>query len=114
MGGGEADRLAAELQRARSDLSDLQWEHSELADPAVQSLDDEHDAEGSTIGYERARIAGLVRRAEQRVAELEAATHRARRGDYDRCERCGRAIGPERLQALPATRLCVSCAAGIT
>ena len=111
MGAGDTDHLAVELQRARADLQYLQAEYAELADPAVQSLDDEHDAEGSTIGFERARVAGLVRRAEQRIAELEAAAERALAGAYSRCERCGQAIGWERLRALPATRICVGCAA---
>ncbi len=108
---GGRDRLAEELQRARSDLEDLRAELAELADPAVQSLDDEHDAEGSTIGFERARVWGLVIRAERRVSDLEAAAERARAGSYNRCERCGGQIGGERLEALPATRVCVRCAA---
>ncbi len=106
------DRLMEELRRARSDLQDLRAEFAELADPAVMSLDDEHDAEGSTIGFERARVSGLMARTERRVAELEAAAERARQGSYTRCERCGGDIGWERLQALPAARLCVRCAAG--
>lgn len=105
-------RLEAELERARADLEDLRAEFAELADPAVLSLDDEHDSEGSTIGYERARVAGLLARAQRRIAELEVAAERDRRGAYASCERCGGPIGAERLDALPATRLCVGCAGG--
>lgn len=107
---GGGGRLAEELRRARSDLEDLRSELAELADPAVPSLDDEHDAEGSTIGFERARVSGLVARAERRVSDLEAAAERSRAGSYTRCERCGGPIGAERLRALPATRICVRCA----
>lgn len=74
------------------------------------ALDDEHDSEGSTIGFERARVAGLIRRADTRIAELEAAAARLSAGTYGRCHRCGRPIGAERLAALPSTRLCVDCA----
>jgi DnaK suppressor protein len=31
-------------------------------------------------------------------------------GTYRRCQRCGQEIPGERLDALPATRTCVTCA----
>lgn len=111
MAGEGEGYLAVDLQRARADLQYLRAEFAELADPQVMSLDDEHDAEGSTIGFERARVAGLIARAERRISELEAAADRSRRGTYDRCERCGGAIGADRLAALPATRVCIACSA---
>ena len=30
-------------------------------------------------------------------------------GSYGLCERCGQPIGDERLEALPAARLCLAC-----
>jgi DnaK suppressor protein len=30
-------------------------------------------------------------------------------GTYGLCERCGQPIGDERLEALPAARLCMTC-----
>lgn len=47
------------------------------------------------------------RRVEEALAEIEAARHRIEAGTYGRCEVCGEAISEERLDALPATRLCV-------
>jgi len=41
-----------------------------------------------------------------RAAAL-AAAHRLDRGTYGTCQACGRPIGDERLEALPATRFCV-------
>lgn len=32
-----------------------------------------------------------------------------RRGTYGMCERCGKAIEPERLEAMPTATLCISC-----
>src|SRR5262245_391135 len=43
--------------------------------------------------------------------EISAALERIDRGTYGRCENCGRDIAAERLDALPYTRYCVSCAA---
>lgn len=49
-----------------------------------------------------------ITRAE--VAELWHAVERIDNGTYGRCERCGTDISYARLEALPATALCVRCA----
>jgi RNA polymerase-binding transcription factor DksA len=45
------------------------------------------------------------------VAELTDAVRRLDAGTYGVCEACGAAIPDERLEARPAARTCVSCAA---
>ncbi len=108
---GVADSLQHELTKALSSLADLRVEFAGLADPDVMALDDEHDSEGATIGFERARIAGLIARTERRVAALEAARQRTADGSYRYCDDCGGEIGADRLEALPGTRLCITCSA---
>jgi RNA polymerase-binding transcription factor DksA len=34
-------------------------------------------------------------------------------GSYGQCQRCGEAIEPARLQALPAAEFCLACAARV-
>ena len=101
--------LRMELARARDGLKDLQAEYAALADPSAVALDDEHDSEGSTVGFERARVAGLLDRARRLITELEAAVRRVDDGSYGYCESCGSQIGAERLGALPSTRQCIEC-----
>jgi RNA polymerase-binding transcription factor DksA len=72
--------------------------------------DDEHDPEGVTVAFERAQVAGLLELARDELRELDLAEARIRGGTYGECLRCGRAIGSERLEALPAVRTCVDCA----
>jgi DnaK suppressor protein len=102
--------LRSELARARADLGDLEAEFAAVADPENVALDDEHDSEGSTIGFERARVAGLLHRSRRRIVDLEAAVRRAKDGSYGICTSCRKEIGIERLAVLPATQLCVGCA----
>jgi DnaK suppressor protein len=71
--------------------------------------DDEHDPEGSTIAFERAKILGLARDAEDELRELDAAAARLDAGTYGRCERCGSAISDVRLEALVTARRCIDC-----
>lgn len=103
------DALKAELARARAAVDDLEAEYAALADPDNVALDDEHDSEGSTVGFERARVGGLLQRSKRQLAELEAAARRALEGSYGYCTSCGGRIGRERLAALPATELCIEC-----
>jgi DnaK suppressor protein len=74
------------------------------------NLDDEHDPEGATVGFERAQISALLDDARLLLAEMDAAAERLRTGDYGVCERCGDRIPAARLEAQPAARLCVVCA----
>ncbi|GAA2082967.1 TraR/DksA C4-type zinc finger protein [Aeromicrobium halocynthiae] len=74
------------------------------------NADDEHDPEGATIAFEREQLSALVRRARQRVLDLDAALHRLDAGTYARCRTCGSTIPTERLEALPATQTCRDCA----
>jgi len=78
---------------------------------AGANQDDEHDPEGSTLAFEREQLAALREQARHQVAEIEEAHDRLARGRYGVCERCGDPIAAERLDALPATRYCVRCAA---
>ena len=95
--GLERDVLRAELARARAGLDNLEGEYAALADPESVALDDEHDSEGSTVGFERARVAGLIARSRGQVADLDDATGRADAGAYGYCSSCGSEIGTERL-----------------
>ncbi len=78
---------------------------------ADANADDEHDPEGSTVAFERAQLAAVLEATRHDLAEIDAALARIDAGRYGRCEVCGAAIAPERLQARPAARRCVRCAA---
>jgi DnaK suppressor protein len=106
---GDALRDAA--ARAASAIEDLERELAGVEEATAAGPDDEHDAEGSTIGLERARVTALLEQARAGAAELAAAVDRLASGTYGRCEACGRALAAERLEALPAARRCVGCAA---
>jgi DnaK suppressor protein len=104
--------LDAERVAARRLVEDLRAElHGIVAAQEAHPPDDEHDVEGSSVGYERARVSSLLADAERRLGDLRLAAERVATGTYGTCEACGAPIGQDRLAALPATRRCVSCAA---
>ena len=97
----------AAVDRVAALRVELDWLAGDAEDP---NGDDEHDPEGSTVGFERAQVAALLTRAETNLQELDRALARLTDGSYAHCEVCGGAIAPARLEALPATRTCVGCA----
>ena len=103
--------LAEERQRILDRVADLTGDYDEIVAAAAWSnADDEHDPEGSTIAFERSQVGALVRQAREHLAEVDAATQRLAEGGYGRCERCGRPIAPDRLEARPVARTCIECA----
>jgi RNA polymerase-binding transcription factor DksA len=108
-----AELIAEHRAATEAQLTELAAElHRLSAASAMSNLDDEHDPEGATVGFERAQLSALLDHTRQQLRELDAAEHRLAAGAYGRCERCGEPIGDERLAALPAARLCVRCAGG--
>jgi DnaK suppressor protein len=103
--------LVADEERTRIGITDLESELAAIAETTAQVPDDEHDAEGSTVGYERARVTALLVSARVHLADLEKAIGRIQRGEEGHCANCGAPIGEERRAALPATQLCLGCAA---
>lgn len=102
--------LAEEHDRALVRLAGLERDLSALMDATEASPDDEHDPEGATIGFERAQVTALLDRTRSHLAEIAGARARLADGSYGRCQRCGHAIGTERLRARPTARRCIGCA----
>ena len=44
------------------------------------------------------------------IEDIRAALIRIREGTYELCMKCGSAIAPKRLEALPYTNSCITCA----
>jgi RNA polymerase-binding transcription factor DksA len=104
--------LAAERAEVSARMEAIQTQLAALHDAArTSNIDDEHDPEGSTIGYERAQLDSLLDHANAHLLEIDEALNRLATGGYGACERCGQQIGEQRLEALPSTPLCVDCAA---
>ncbi len=60
----------------------------------------------------RDRRLSLMRQSHHpEVAQIDAALARIENGTYGECECCGRAIGRQRLRAIPEALLCLDCKA---
>jgi len=59
--------------------------------------------------FEQQRDLALRDRARQHLEMVDAALGRLDRGTFGTCQRCGRPIAPERLEALPWAAHCIDC-----
>src|ERR1700691_3159488 len=106
--------LAADRTATLARIAAMATEFDEIvAATAGSNSDDEHDPEGSTIAFERAKTAALLLEAQAYLGDVDLALIRLDAGTYWTCERCDRPIAPERLAARPATRTCISGAASL-
>lgn len=110
-GATDTEALRARLSRVTALRVDLEAELEAIRESTESVPDDEHDPEGSTVGYERARVTALLASTLQEIENLAAGLDRAAAHTYGRCEECGQDIGAERLSALPSATRCVACAA---
>jgi len=100
----EADLTASRRDEVEQDGgpaepgSGQNWEHSGLGD---------HLADDATELFEREKLITLEGTLRDHLRLVEHALGRLDEGTYGVCERCGRPIGGERLDAVPETTLCI-------
>lgn len=110
--GKARELLAAERATTAARLAALERDFYGIVESsAAGATDDEHDPEGGTTAFERQHVAALIGQARDQLADIARALERLDEGRYGQCERCGRAIAPERLAARPAASTCIMCAA---
>lgn len=98
-------RLLAQLRH--------QWEwgfeDAETGGIGELSLYDQHPSDlGAELNARQVDL-GLQQNMERMLEQVEKALKRIETGGYGTCERCGRGIDTERLQALPYVTLCITC-----
>ena len=104
-------RLADE--RARLDGVRSTFDVEGLADESESdslgelSSYDQHQADVGTETFEREKDLSILEQVEAELADVEHALRRLDDGTYGTCEVCGTAIPDERLEAMPAARLCL-------
>ena len=107
------------LQRLREEteagILTLQASYNEL-DPEEAASDvgageDEGGSEGDLTRFERDRLRTRIVEEGLFLEVIDAAVERAKTKTWKTCTKCGNPIGDARLEALPATDLCVVCKA---
>jgi len=104
-------RLLEEKERLETVKATFDDEHleDESESEAISELAsyDQHQADVGTETFEREKDLSILERIEAELNDVEHALRRLDDGTYGRCEACGKPIGEERLEAMPAARFCL-------
>jgi DnaK suppressor protein len=93
----ERDRLIEEIQRQEVLTQDHPTSGNHMADDASEV-------------FEQTKNLALKHHLEKMLEQVETALRRIEKGTYGACEKCGVAIGIDRLHAMPSATLCMRCA----
>ena len=104
-----AKRLEEERTRLQGIREGIQREQDDAISEAGNELSsfDQHPGDSGTETFEMEKNVSLLEQVDDELLEVEGAVQRLERGTYGTCQVCGRPIGDERLEAMPATRFCV-------
>ena len=102
------DKLKKLLMNRRREILEqvahLEAEGEELAQRFIEPIDAAQKEDLSRLVHK------LDERGKDEIKETNLALEKMNSGSYGICELCGESIPFKRLKALPATRLCRSCA----
>jgi RNA polymerase-binding protein DksA len=103
------DRLTEERDRLSGIAEGLAGTKGDSEADSLQELSsyDQHPADVATETFDREKDLSILDEVEGELADIEHALQRLDDGTYGTCEACGKPIGDERLEAMPAARFCV-------
>ncbi|MFN8590808.1 MAG: TraR/DksA C4-type zinc finger protein [Thermomicrobiales bacterium] len=109
------DTLREQLEARKSELlSDMSYMSQEMQSIGVDQ-DDENGSIGNHIAddgsnvVEAERIVTVTEDFQYILAQVNTALDRMNEGTYGICQRCGRPIADERLEAFPYVAYCIEC-----
>jgi RNA polymerase-binding transcription factor len=103
-------KLRADLGQQRENLRREIVEQGANPDSDDVEIDVERGfADSAHSTAERSRVISVVRALRSNLRWVDRALAKMEHGGYGVCERCGRPISPERLEALPWAILCITC-----
>lgn len=107
--------LRQQLEARRSEIeNDMSFMSNEMRSIGIDQ-DDENGSLGNHIAddgsnvAEAERIVTVTEDFQFILAQVNAALERMNEGNYGICQRCGRPIGEERLEAFPYVAYCIEC-----
>ncbi len=71
---------------------------------------DENFADSGQVAAEQGETKVLINQLQDSLNDVQRALGKLDAGTYGACERCGNEISEARLEAMPGTRWCITCA----
>jgi DnaK suppressor protein len=100
--GERLDAMIADYERER--------EEARLTESSADRSPDPGNAEAGSLKFEYEKELSIEQNLIDLRSKVDSALASIEAGEYGTCERCGESIPVARLDALPYTTFCVSCA----
>jgi DnaK suppressor protein len=102
--------LEAERDRLAHEVSDLERDSAQMqSDTSGENNYRDHMADQGTATFGKELDMTLEDNARDLYGEVLSALERVEAGTFGTCVSCGGQIDPERLLAMPAAALCITC-----
>ena len=105
------EKLLSERETLTRELKDLNEGNLEMlqSDMSGETAHDEHLADSGTATFERERDLTLENNIKDLLSKIDASIIKMDKGTYGDCDKCGQAIDPARLKAVPYANMCIKC-----
>ena len=100
---------AQDLEALRQSEHDTAFSGDQREMTGELSMVGQHPADVADFTYQRELQQTTQNLLEREQEQVEAALQAREAGTYGICQRCGKTIPPERLEARPEATLCVDC-----
>ena len=105
-------RLDDEHERLNTELEQLKLDMTPDGERREGSSFGKREDEAAESTELEKRLA-LQQRITEQLAEVDHALEKMANGTYGKCDRCGKPIHPDRLEALPHASMCLKCKAEV-
>jgi DnaK suppressor protein len=102
------------LKRREELMEELKLRKTQLDETIKDSTGDlssysYHMADQGTDAMEREKAFLFASKSGRLLYHIDEAIRRLRKGEYGKCQQCGKPIQKARLEAVPHARLCIEC-----
>ena len=102
--------LNEEREQLAADLEDLEQSgHEALSDMSGENNYRDHMADQGTATFTKELDMSLEENVRDLMRQVDGALERIEAGTYGACTNCGKAVGVDRLKAMPAAGKCIEC-----
>ena len=106
-----SEQILVTLRASRSELeAELAKITAVHLDPMAPLSFGKRIGDGTNEAVERLNSVGVADALEAKLKDVLRALEKLEEGTYGECDSCGNRIPAERLEARPATTLCIACA----
>lgn len=97
--------LLRQKKEVEEELKKIQSDDPMLSDGLAESVE---PGSASWMADVHSKAVALKENLQDLLSKTQRSLNRLNKGNYGKCEKCGKMIEPERLEAMPTATLCIA------